>query len=289
MPPPAQHPEPRPGPARPPGRPGGLGHPRHRAAAEPRAAPGRRDAGGRPRRPAFPTSRACACRMRPNAIARFASAVDPRPESGPQYRPLVPKVDADGHEIAGIRLPEVAAPLATHTGWNLYAEPFPAGELCDREGSRLPLAETRAEREAKGDPRRSLAERYPAPGDRDRGGRPRGGRPGGGAAAPAGGRRTPRRGSPCGGGSALSGGHAPAPIDASGPVGAGRDVGGRLPRRQRPAEQEALDLRAALPAHEVELLRPSRRPRRRCPCRGARRCRPPPARSRRHPDRRCRG
>jgi hypothetical protein len=102
----------------------------------------------------------------PNAIARFASAVDPHPESGPQYRPLVPKVDADGHEIAGIRLPDVAAPLATQTGWNLYAEPFPAGELCDREGSRLPLAETQAERAAKGDPRRSLAERYPAPGDR---------------------------------------------------------------------------------------------------------------------------
>jgi hypothetical protein len=101
----------------------------------------------------------------PNAIARFASFVDPRPEGGPQYRPLVPKVDADGHEIAGIRLPEVAAPLATHTGWNLYAEPFPAGELCDREGSRLPLARTRAEREAQGDPRPSLEERYPAPGD----------------------------------------------------------------------------------------------------------------------------
>ncbi|MCJ2033206.1 alpha/beta hydrolase domain-containing protein [Methylobacterium sp. J-068] len=102
----------------------------------------------------------------PNAIARFSSAVDPRPEAGPQYRPLVPRVDADGHERAGIRLPEIAAPVATHTGWNLYAEPFPAGELCDREGSRLPLAKGQAEREALGDPRPSLAERYPERGDR---------------------------------------------------------------------------------------------------------------------------
>jgi Alpha/beta hydrolase domain len=96
-----------------------------------------------------------------NAIARFSTYVDPHPEAGPQYRPLVPRVDADGQAIAGIRLPEVAVPRGTYTGWNLYAEPFPAGALCDREGSLLPFAATKAEREAKGDPRLSLAERYP--------------------------------------------------------------------------------------------------------------------------------
>ncbi|WP_342147946.1 alpha/beta hydrolase domain-containing protein [Methylorubrum sp. SB2] len=97
----------------------------------------------------------------PNAIARFGSYVDPRPEAGPQYRPLVPRVDADGNDVAGIRLPAVAAPRATYTGWNLYADPFPAGALCDREGSQLPFAPTRAERIAKGDPRPSIEERYP--------------------------------------------------------------------------------------------------------------------------------
>jgi hypothetical protein len=96
-----------------------------------------------------------------NTVARFPTYVDPRPETGAQYRPLVPKVDADGQDIAGIRLPEVAAPVGTHTGWNLYAEPFPAGELCDREGSLLPFASTKAERDARGDTRLSLAERYP--------------------------------------------------------------------------------------------------------------------------------
>lgn len=100
-----------------------------------------------------------------NAVARFASYVEPHPEAGPQYQPLVPQVDADGHERAGIRLPEIAVPLATYTGWNLYAEPFPSGAMCDREGSLIPLARTQAERVSRGDPRPSLAERYPDEGD----------------------------------------------------------------------------------------------------------------------------
>ena len=56
-------------------------------------------------------------------------------------------------------LPEIAVPLATYTGWNLYREPFPQGELCDRNGSYKPFARTQAEREAAADPRPSLAER----------------------------------------------------------------------------------------------------------------------------------
>ncbi|GMA78118.1 hypothetical protein GCM10025880_45350 [Methylorubrum aminovorans] len=96
-----------------------------------------------------------------NAIARFSTYLDPRPESGPQYRPLVPRVDADGNDVAGIRLPAVAAPRATFTGWNLYADPFPADALCDREGSQIPFPATQADRTAKGDPRQSIEERYP--------------------------------------------------------------------------------------------------------------------------------
>jgi hypothetical protein len=76
------------------------------------------------------------------------------------YRPLVTQVDADGNEIAGILLPEIAVPLATHTGWNLYKAPYPEGELCDRDGTYVPFAATRAEREARNDPRPSLEERY---------------------------------------------------------------------------------------------------------------------------------
>jgi Alpha/beta hydrolase domain len=82
---------------------------------------------------------------------------DPRP-SPRKWRPLVPRVDADGNEVAGIRLPDIAVPLGTFTGWNLYREPYPSGELADRDGTFLAFAATEAERGA--DPRPSLAERY---------------------------------------------------------------------------------------------------------------------------------
>ena len=76
------------------------------------------------------------------------------------YALFVSAVDADGNEVAGIRLPDIAVPLATHTGWNEYAKPHPEGELCDRDGTYAPFSATRAEREAKKDPRLSLEERY---------------------------------------------------------------------------------------------------------------------------------
>jgi hypothetical protein len=95
-----------------------------------------------------------------NALARFGDWVNPEPDTGRGYVPLVSKVDADGNELAGIRLPDIAVPLATYTGWNLYKAPFPDGELCDRDGSHAAFAATKAERERSGDPRLSIAERY---------------------------------------------------------------------------------------------------------------------------------
>jgi hypothetical protein len=77
------------------------------------------------------------------------------------WRALVPQVDADGNETAGIRLPDIAVPLGTFTGWNLYRSPLPDGELADRDGTYLTFAATSAEREQAADPRPSLAERYP--------------------------------------------------------------------------------------------------------------------------------
>jgi hypothetical protein len=94
-----------------------------------------------------------------NRITAPVDWVNP-PEDGPSqfYETFVAAVDTDGNEIAGIRLPPIAVPLATHTGWNVYrAQP---GELCDRDGSRIPFARSRAEREAADDPRPSLEERY---------------------------------------------------------------------------------------------------------------------------------
>ena len=78
-----------------------------------------------------------------------------------RYRVLVPKVDADGNETAGLRLPNVAVPTGTSTGWSVRGpDAGGAGELCYLDGSFLPFARTKAERDATGDGRLSLAERY---------------------------------------------------------------------------------------------------------------------------------
>jgi hypothetical protein len=83
------------------------------------------------------------------------------PQATPRtWRALVPQVDADGNEIAGIRLPDITVPRGTFTGWNLYAAPYPEGEIADRDGTFLTFAETRAAREQACDPRPSLRERY---------------------------------------------------------------------------------------------------------------------------------
>lgn len=95
-----------------------------------------------------------------NRVEVLEDWVQAKAASAGTYTTLVPQVDADGNEVAGIRLPAIAVPLATHTGWNLYKAPYPEGEFCDREGSYLPLAKTKAERLAKGDARPSLEELY---------------------------------------------------------------------------------------------------------------------------------
>ena len=89
------------------------------------------------------------------------------PPHHPRLRParpfgsLVSAVDGDGNEVGGLALPELAVPLGTHTGWNLR-DPAIGGEsqLLVFAGSTLPFARTRAEREAAGDPRPAIAERY---------------------------------------------------------------------------------------------------------------------------------
>jgi hypothetical protein len=84
----------------------------------------------------------------------------PSLEGRPAYPIFVSKVDEDGNEIAGVRLPEVAAPVATTTGWALRRAGFSENEGCEANGQHIPFKRTRAEREAAGDPRLSLEERY---------------------------------------------------------------------------------------------------------------------------------
>lgn len=78
-------------------------------------------------------------------------------------RMLVPRVDADGNEVGGVPNVLTDAPLGTYLGWNVTAggtRPFHAGQICNYVGGMIPFARTKAEREANGDPRLSLAERY---------------------------------------------------------------------------------------------------------------------------------
>jgi hypothetical protein len=84
----------------------------------------------------------------------------PRPIPGHNYAVRVPAIDADGNETAGIRVPEVAVPRGTHTGWAPRRRGFAEDELIAL-GAYFPFAATRAERMASGDPRLSLEERYP--------------------------------------------------------------------------------------------------------------------------------
>ncbi|MDP3240603.1 MAG: alpha/beta hydrolase domain-containing protein, partial [Reyranella sp.] len=112
-----------------------------------------------PDKTGFPAVPGAAIVRTTNVVAPPGDWVNPvAPDKA--YRTLVSKVDADGNEVAGIRLPDIAVPLATYTGWNEYKPPYPAGEIADRDGSCLPLPVDRAAREASGDPRLSIAERY---------------------------------------------------------------------------------------------------------------------------------
>ena len=76
------------------------------------------------------------------------------------YPAFVPKTDADGNDIAGIRLPDVEVPLATYAGWNRRAANLGFPDLCDLFGMKVDFAQTQSERLAAGDPRLSIEERY---------------------------------------------------------------------------------------------------------------------------------
>ena len=118
-------------------------------------------------REGFPAVPGSAC-PEPHALyhldrgAEFADGVisrePPVEDETREYPVFVPAVDADGNETAGVRVPEVAAPLATYTGWNLRRD---SEVMAGIVGSALPFAVTEQARAARGDPRPSIKARYP--------------------------------------------------------------------------------------------------------------------------------
>jgi hypothetical protein len=89
----------------------------------------------------------------------FAAPYQDNPSNGPIYPSFVPKADADGNDVAGIRLPEVQVPIATYTGWALRGAPQ-NDDGCEGSGQFILFPKTKADRLASGDPRMSIEERY---------------------------------------------------------------------------------------------------------------------------------
>jgi hypothetical protein len=89
-------------------------------------------------------------------IGEMPAKIGPTP-----YPDWVSMLDGNGNEAGGIPMPDVSVPVASHTGFNpRHPDTGAAGQLLEYVGSTMPFAKDRAGREALGDPRPSIQERY---------------------------------------------------------------------------------------------------------------------------------
>jgi hypothetical protein len=93
-------------------------------------------------------------------VTDYSSAV-PVVHLDERYTVLVPRTDRNGNATSGIRLPDVAVPLASYTGWAMRAEGHAVGESCQYAGTAIPLAVDRAAQAGGTDGRATLADLYP--------------------------------------------------------------------------------------------------------------------------------
>jgi Alpha/beta hydrolase domain len=95
----------------------------------------------------------------PIVVTDYANAV-PVADLTKAYKVFISKTDSDGNEASGVRVPDVAAPLASYAGWNVRAPGHAAGDDCYYQASMLYFAATKDDRIQDHDPRLSLEERY---------------------------------------------------------------------------------------------------------------------------------
>ncbi len=81
------------------------------------------------------------------------------------YSVRVPLVDADGNTVSGLPSTMLLVPVGTYVGWGVRKAGFSEGDSCDLNGGFIPFFRTPGERNAVGDPRPSLQERYPTHAD----------------------------------------------------------------------------------------------------------------------------
>ena len=93
----------------------------------------------------------------PNAFSDQSAL--PAKEIG-RYPVFVPRADADGMAIAGVRMLALAAPRATYTGWNPRAAGFGPTAFYPLQGAVIPFAPSEAARKDANDPRPSISARY---------------------------------------------------------------------------------------------------------------------------------
>jgi hypothetical protein len=97
----------------------------------------------------------------PNAVKAGGRVRNPQladgASEGTELPLLVPQVDADGNDLGGIRMPDIAVPLGTATGWVFRPTEFGSPhEFYLLRGAWVPFAKTKDTN----DPRPSLQERY---------------------------------------------------------------------------------------------------------------------------------
>ena len=112
-----------------------------------------------------PTQTTRAIRLDYGPESHLGRTVNLPADEGEEFPALVADLDESFNERGGIRLPDLAVPVATYTGWNLRDESIGNPHLFigitgGLAGWTLPLPATEAERESTGDPRASIEERY---------------------------------------------------------------------------------------------------------------------------------